>query len=163
MYSLLVHITVAICKDDAEETSPEESLPCSLSGLHTLYTGVDESNSTLVDMETIWGQVDLQNNTLLPRLKKLIRKLAKSSDGDDEIRVLDMGDFSDVEEEPTNSEEENSDAGSAASNMDEGSAASNLDHDPNEQSDDDEMDDDARRIRERMEKVSSVASCDQHW
>lgn len=155
------HALTAYCshhfpyEDDQEETNPEESLPCSLSGLHTLYTGIDEPNSTLVDMETIWGQVDLQNNTLLPRLKKLIRKLAKSSDEDEGIRVLDMSDFSDVEDEPSNSEEEDSDAGSAASNMEEGSAASNLDNDQGEISDE-EMDDDARRIRDRMEKVSLV-------
>lgn len=97
-------------------------------------------------METIWGQVDLQNNTLLPRLKKAIRKLGKGSEEDD-IKLLDMGELS--EEESANSDED----GDGES---EGSAASNLEDDQAEnefEDDGDEEDDDARRIRERMEKV----------
>lgn len=142
-----------------EETNPEESLPCSLSGLHSIYTGIDESNSTLVDMETIWGQVDLQNNVLLPRLKKMIRKLAKSSDGEEGIRLLDMGDLSDEEvsdDDDGSGGDGGSDEGSAASNLDEGSTTSNMDE--NEGSDE-ELDEDARRIRERMEKVSWTFVC----
>lgn len=136
--------------EEQKEPRHEDSPPCSLSGLHSLYTGIDESNDTLVDMETIWGQVDLQNNVLLPLLKKGIRKLAKIPDGEDGIRLLDMGDLSDEETAANSDEESDIDEGSAAS-MDEGSAASNMRED---EESDGEMDEDARRIRERMEKVS---------
>jgi U3 small nucleolar RNA-associated protein MPP10 len=98
----------------------------------------------MVDMETIWGQVDLQNNALLACLKKAVRKLANNSEGEEKVRLLDMGDLS---EDGDFGSEENEDAES------EGSAASDFDDgDPNDKSDDD-VDDDARRIRERMEKV----------
>jgi len=117
---------------------------------------MDESQdtSTLVEVETIWGQVDLQNNALLPRLKKLIRKLTKVTDSESvehEIRLLNMGDFSDEEERET---DENSEM---EGESEEGSVDSNL-YEQNENDDeskDGEMDDVARRIRERMEKVSS--------
>ena len=103
-------------------------------------------------METIWGQVDLQNNALLPRLKKMIRKLVKSVDGD-EIRLLDMGDGMSEEEEDMDDGDD--DSGKEDINeSEEGSVASNLDeNEDSEDDDEEEMDEDAKRIRERMEKV----------
>ena len=57
---------------------------CPLSGLTELYTGENESGDSIdrsmedeVDAETIWGQVDLQNEALFNRLRKNIRKLEK--------------------------------------------------------------------------------------
>ena len=41
-----------------------------LSGLTELYTGEEEAEgaaATAVDAETLWGQVDLQNEALLPK------------------------------------------------------------------------------------------------
>lgn len=103
-------------------------------------------------METIWGQVDLQNNALLPRLKKMIRKLVKSVDGD-EIRLLDMGDGMSEEEEDMDDGDDDSDE-EDINESEEGSVASNLDENGNSEDDDEEeMDEDAKRIRERMEKV----------
>eukprot|EP00956_Cyclotella_meneghiniana_P028965 scaffold68964_cov78-Cyclotella_meneghiniana.AAC.6 len=146
-----------------DDTTPEELLPCSLSGLHTLYTGNDDDDESqqqqqhntktnLIDMETIWGQVDLQNNALLPRLKKMIRKLVKSVDGD-EIRLLDMGDG--MSEEGEDMDDGDDDSGKEDINeSEEGSVASNLDENGDSEDDDEEeMDEDAKRIRERMEKV----------
>ena len=95
-------------------------------------------------METIWGQVDLQNNVLLPRLKKMIRTLIKSMD-EDEIRLLDMGDMSEGEDDGDDGTED-------INESEEGSAASNLEEN-DDLEDDEEIDEDARRIRERMEKV----------
>eukprot|EP00804_Cyclotella_cryptica_P031322 CCRYP_011121-RB/>CCRYP_011121-RB protein AED:0.17 eAED:0.17 QI:182/1/1/1/1/1/3/44/904 len=166
-------------KEGSDATSEEdhknqkESLPCSLSGLHSLYTGMETpqheatdntpGSSNLVDIETIWGQVDLQNNALLPRLRKLIKKLAKSSPQDagggevasNEIRLLDMSamESNDENSDDASGSEENDDGDS----VDEGSAASNLDEEEGDQShesdEEDELDDDARRIRERMKKA----------
>ena len=92
--------------------------------------------------------MDLQNNILLPRLKKSIRKLGKGSD-EEYIKLLDMGGLS---QEEDGYSEEDSDGDS------EESASSNLeDHDRIDhefEGDGDSEDEDARRIRERMEKVS---------
>ena len=48
-----------------------------------------------VDAEIIWGQVDLQNVALFPRLKKIVRRLEKGvekeeeSGGDGYLHLLD--------------------------------------------------------------------------
>ena len=150
---------------DTEEETAEESPPCSLSGIPSLYTGLEQESDespnadTLVDMETIWGQVDLQNNALLPRLKKLIRRLNKVTDGEDSaevIRLLDMGDMESEEEEQPSEEEDIEQDGES---MEEGSAASNLDE-QDENSDEEDLDEDARRIRERMKKAMASMNDD---
>ncbi|KAL7518277.1 hypothetical protein ACHAWX_003123 [Stephanocyclus meneghinianus] len=154
--------------NDDDNVNQEESLPCSLSGLHSLYTGLESSQHTpttnLVDIETIWGQVDLQNNALLPRLKKLTKKLAKCSPRDGEsgevgangIRLLDMSAMESGDEQGDGVSD--SDGIDDEESVSEGSAASNLDEEDGDQShesddDDEELDDDAKRIRERMKKA----------
>jgi U3 small nucleolar RNA-associated protein MPP10 len=169
-----LHVTekpIWLAANDDDPANQEESLPCSLSGLHSLYTGVESpqheksnnspGSSNLVDIETIWGQVDLQNNALLPLLKKLTRKLAKHADsgevGASEIRLLDMSAMSSDDEQGDGVSD--SEGNDDEENVDEGSAASNLDEEDGDQShesdddDDEELNDDARRIRERMKKA----------
>lgn len=120
--------------------------------------------TNLADIETIWGQVDLQNNALLPRLKKLTKKLAKCSPRDGEsgevgangIRLLDMSAMESGDEQGDGvsdsdgiDDEESVSEGSAASNLDEEDG----DHSHESDDDDEELDDDAKRIRERMKKA----------
>lgn len=154
-------------KEDDEEGEDEMHQPCTLSGIPSLYTGQEEEvEPAPVDAETIWGQVDLQNNALLPRLKKLIKKLAKRTttnagaaeayDEDDLVRVLDtgamlMGSDDDVSDEEGDSDEEGGD------DFSEGSAASNFDQEEEHDSDEDS---EALRIRERMEKAMAEMSDD---
>lgn len=153
-------------EDDTCQQAKQSGTACSLSGLTSLYTGIDASTSNIhtsamVDAETIWGQVDLQNNALLPKLKKLIKKLTKisenetsaSGEDDNHIRLLDMAMDSENEEKMNDGRDEDSED---KERFDEGSAASNLDENEPINYDDDNSEeevDEARRIRERMEKA----------
>jgi len=125
---------------------------CPLSGLAELYSGEandsdDEDEVAMsMDAETIWGQVDIQNNALVSKVTKSIRKLAKridntAKDGDYQIRLLNMeeinsGDDVDPEEE-SDADVADSDTASKDDSEDE----------------DEGEDEDARRIRERMERA----------
>jgi len=167
--------------DGGEATNEEgedeeiEDEPCSLSGLSSLYTGNESStisnNATMalgvvVDAETIWGQVDLQNQELVTRLKKLIKKLSKrsvpaSDDGNDErvIRILHTGSKMDSDDDGDEEDEEKMSMGSAASDFelndkDEEDRGSDEDNDDN-------VNPDQRRIRERMEKAMADMSDDE--
>jgi hypothetical protein len=166
---------------EAEEKYDDE--PCSLSGLSSLYTGNHQSNTInnddatcVVDAETIWGQVDLQNQVLMSRLKKMIKKLSKrvgSSNNDDDERVIRIlhtsGSMMDSDDEDEDEEEEDGDEemsqGSAASNYelkgedDEGEGTDEHDYDSDEDNDGD-ANDERRRIRDRMEKAMEEMSDD---
>mmetsp|Transcript_30818 Transcript_30818/g.65123 ORF Transcript_30818/g.65123 Transcript_30818/m.65123 type:complete len:970 (-) Transcript_30818:73-2982(-) len=170
--------------DEEEKEEEHEVQPCTLSGIPSLYTGQEEEDvePVPVDAETIWGQVDLQNNALLPRLKKLIKKLAKrtnnaaGANGDDDgegkyseddlVRVLDTGAMmmgSDDDNDDEESDDEDSDDdGDILS--DEGSAASDFDPNNQDEEEDEEQDSDedseALRIRKRMEKTMADMSDD---
>ena len=101
-----------------------------LSGLEELYMGDGEE----VDSETLWGQVDLQNEALQHLLKTSIRKLSKvssESDNENEIRLLD--DLESGNEQPSDDEDSGDD--------------------DEKEDDSDKEDEDARRMRERMERA----------
>ena len=122
--------------DDAQNSTGTDS--CPLSGLTELYTGDIPIDDGKIDAETIWGQVDLQNEALLANLKKSTRKLRKKCEkGDKEIiRLLDMEEedesiTDDIKEEKEESSEDESE----------------------NDSDGDIEDDNTRRIRERMERA----------
>ncbi len=134
---------------DLEEEHDESPL----SGLPELYVG--ESNDTgneeeddkqmEVDAETIWGQVDIQNNALFSKVTKSIRKLSKRTDntvddGEYHIQLLSMESINDNK----------GDIKSTASDSSSDAIDSN-----EEDSDDEE---EAKRIRERMER--SMAAMD---
>ena len=130
--------------DEGEDESP-------LSGLPELFTGEtndsDDNEGLVVDAETIWGQVDIQNMALFSKVSKSIRKLSKrtkntDADGDYQIRLLNMSNIDD--EDDVESERELGEANE-----------SELDSDVDVDDDDDE---DAKRIRERMER--SMAAMD---
>jgi hypothetical protein len=167
----------------AEEDCNNE--PCSLSGLSSLYTGNHQSNTInnddatcVVDAETIWGQVDLQNQVLMSRLKKMIKKLSKrvgssnNDDDDDEnvLRILhtngSMIDSDDEGEDEGDDGDEEMSQGSAASNYelkgedDEGEGSDENDYDSDEENDDDDNDE-RRHIRDRMEKAMAEMSDDE--
>lgn len=161
--------------DEEGEDEEIEDEPCSLSGLSSLYTGNESStisnDATMtpgveVDAETIWGQVDLQNQELVSRLKKLIKKLSKrsapaSDDGNDErmIRILHTGSMMDSDDDGDEEDEEEMSMGSAASDFE-------LNDEDEEDLDSDEDNDDIvnpdqRRIRERMEKAMANMNDDE--
>lgn len=94
-----------------------------LSGLDELYTGIDNnpgglsSTSHVVDVETLWGQVDLQNDALHSLLKNSVKKLVKAATATEvpsttknvksaagEIRLLDTNSTSDEEESDADDE-----------------------------------------------------------
>jgi U3 small nucleolar RNA-associated protein MPP10 len=107
----------------------------SLTGLPELYTG--SSDQGPVDSETLWGQVDLQNEALQSLLKKSIRNLDKATKTKgEEIRLLeDAGD--DTDDEAMEEESEENDADSAEG----------------EDDDDDDQDSETKRIEARMERA----------
>lgn len=110
----------------------DEEAPPGLSGLSELYV-----SEGAMDAETIWGQVDLQNDALKKLLKKSVKNLGKSTD---DICVLDMGEVLSEEEE-----EENSDVDS--DNQEEKSGSEE------DGSDEEDVDEETKRIRERMERA----------
>ena len=144
-------------EEEEEENTIED--PCTLSGIPTIYTTTE---GVVVDAETIWGQVDLQNEALIPRIKKLIKKLAKRTtnennkyDDEELVRILDMNGMNDESDsvEGSDSDEDDSEEGEM---MSMGSAASDFGEEEgpsgNNNIDSDE-DSDARRVRIRMEKA----------
>lgn len=151
-------------KEEADKLQQQEQIieePCSLSGIPSLYLGRradDPSDDVAVDGETIWGQVDLQNASLLPRLKKRIRRLGKravaslekeGAEGGEEgtaIRLLDLnGVVSDEDEK-----EEDDDESESEDETESEESGNEKEHD---KSDNEEEGEEARRIRQRMEKA----------
>lgn len=107
-----------------------------LSGLDELYTGTEDER---VDVETLWGQVDLQNSALHTILRQSLKKLSNGvrGKGNKEIRILEDVEESDVEKE---------------------SAKVSNDHDDSDgRSDDDDNisndDDSTARIQARMDRA----------
>ena len=133
-------------EDDNEEEKKEDlaDLP-GLSGLPQLYVPEGSEVNEDLDTETLWGQVELQNNALRTLVKKATKRLAKAPE---KIVLLDMGqissdedgDGSDDEEDSATTEEGRSDADSAQ---------------------DEDEDEDARRIRERMERAMEDMESDE--
>ncbi len=123
---------------EGKKEEPVEVPP--LSGLSELYVP-ESSDDGAVDVETIWGQVELQNNSLNKIVKKSIKRLSKSPE---EIVVLDMGMLSSDEEDDDASEEisEEEDA---------------MDDEGDDSADEDE---EATRIRERMERAMEDVDSD---
>ena len=141
-------------QEDGEEDGgvSDDAAEAPLSGLTELYTGeADDSadGDMAVDAETLWGQVDLQNEALLPKLRKSVRSLAKAIDreGPASVKLLDFGDLTDNDNEDSGNEDDESRSGSEQD-----------DDDDDDASDEEEKDDEARRIRERMEKAMAEMS-----
>ena len=138
-----------------EDDGEDEDSP--LSGLSELYTGEkkdddddDDDEPMVVDAETIWGQVDIQNVALLARVTKSIRKLSKrtentQADGDYHLRLLNMEDINSGDDN-----DEDEDASDAEMDASDGEEAED---DEDDDDDEEEGDEDAKRIRERMERA----------
>jgi len=131
-----------------------------LSGLAELYTGETTSKAAataedaVVDGETVWGQVELQNEPLQSLLKKSVKKLSKkaaiasneSSDdngnNDQIIKLLDVSmessddDGGDDQDAPPSSSDDDDD-----------------DHDDDDGHKGEEEDEETRRIKARMERA----------
>ena len=163
--------------DDHDDDNDGE--PCILSGLPSLYIGQESTANQIeqrldleleLDAETIWGQVDLQNNALMPKLKKLIKKLAKKADDENEdvttnvddfdgeedlIRILDMdGMASDEGDDDNDEDDEDEDDQFDKLREDYEEVDEEKDEEESDADNDDEDDnDEARRIRQRMEKA----------
>jgi hypothetical protein len=78
---------------------------CSLSGIPLLYMGGGrgrDDDHAAADAKTIWGQVDMQNNALVPLLRRRVRKLAghcgEEQDEDNVMHILCMGGGSNIED-----------------------------------------------------------------
>ena len=105
-----------------------------LSGLDQLYLG---EHGEPVDVETLWGQVDLQNQSLQTLLKQSLKRLTKNVE---EVKLLDMG-------EVMSDDEYQDDERDSSTNENEDCESND------EEDDDDEDDDEAKRIRQRMERA----------
>ena len=111
-------------KDGKQTSETTKENFSTLSGLSELYLGEG------IDIETIWGQVDLQNEALRKILKKSVQRLAKASD---KVCVLNLQDVL--------SSDENDDQSSHHGSESEEEVMS------------DDEDDETKRIRERMERA----------
>jgi U3 small nucleolar RNA-associated protein MPP10 len=120
--------------DDAAAAGKDTPPLSSLSGLDQLFLHDG------MDAETVWGQVDLQNEALKKLLKKSVKRLGKASPED--ICVLNMNEvLSDDDEEEADE----------SSGDDESMQGSNEEEDDSEN--DEDEDEETRRIRERMERA----------
>jgi U3 small nucleolar RNA-associated protein MPP10 len=115
---------------EGDTTSP------ALSGLPEMYVPEDD----VIDAETLWGQVELQNNALHKVLKKSIKRLAKSPK---DIVLLDMGPMSSDEEGDDDDDEDQDNKQEEVSG----------DENDNSEEEEEEEDQEAMRIRERMERA----------
>ena len=114
-----------------------------LSGLDELYVGDDEEK---MDIETLWGQVDLQNVALQTLLKQAIKRVSKVSNkktGPKAIRLLEDLDSDDEESSSVASEDDDQEPSES------GDQASEDDDNEEEEPEDDE----AKRMRERMQRT----------
>jgi U3 small nucleolar RNA-associated protein MPP10 len=114
--------------------------PSSLSGLDDLYTGGDAAEDK-VDAETLFGQVDLQNQALLKMVKKSLKTLSSALEDGGVVRLLDEGNSSD---EAASDDESDKDASMGDDTEDE-----QQDDGESEKSDDDE---ERIRIEARMKR-----------
>lgn len=115
-----------------------------LSGLDELLvrTDADDENSNanaVVNSETLFGQIEIQNQALNALIKKSIKKLTKATESGEPIRLLEDIE-SDEEEEYDDASKKNENSG------EEGGDAS-------DQHDDESIDQDTKRIRARMERA----------
>jgi U3 small nucleolar RNA-associated protein MPP10 len=114
-----------VSKDDEESSG--------LSGLPELYY-----SPGIVDAETIWGQIDLQNMSLNKLVKKSTKRLGKAPE---KVCVLNMNEvLSDQDNETSSSIDNDDDSNKSAS-------------DDEEKGENDSVDTTTRRMRERMEKA----------
>lgn len=126
------------------------ALASTLSGLSNLFipesitTDNDDGDTPMLDAETLWGQVELQNNALNRLLKKSIKRLAKAPE---DIVVLDMGQL--------DSDDNSDDGGSEQSGQRNGTSEDSDDNDTEEE------DEEAKRIRLRMERTMKEMESDQ--
>jgi U3 small nucleolar RNA-associated protein MPP10 len=124
----------------------DDNAQTTLSGLPEMYVPPGEA----IDAETMWGQVDLQNNALNKLLKKSTKRLAQSPE---DIVILDMG-------QVLSSDEDDSDeGGSDEDEMKVNSEEEESDSDSDE--DDEEEDEEAKRIRVRMERAMADMDSDE--
>ena len=139
-----------------EKEGDDDAVEAPLSGLAELYTGEADGSADggdmAVDAETLWGQVDLQNEALLPKLRKSVRSLAKAIDreGPASVKLLDFGDLTDHDNDDDDSGNDDDESRSGSEQ-----GGDDVDVDA---SDEEEEDDEARRIRERMEKAMAEMS-----
>ena len=103
-----------------------------LSGLDELFVGEG------MDAETLWGQAELQNEAVIALVKSNLKKIIKTaeSQGQDQVRLIDMGDIMSENDAGSNEEDEDD-----SSNSDEGSDGLS------------DEDNETRRIRARMERA----------
>jgi U3 small nucleolar RNA-associated protein MPP10 len=145
--------------DDGVETGEEgevngEEGCCILSGIPSLYVG-DDRMTNMADAETMWGQVDMQNDALMSLLKKRVRELTKrcTNGGGDEnetVRILrTMED--DSGEDDVEDDDDDDDDDEVEDDAEDGEN-SNDDEEDDEDNDDDD-DEGRRRIRERMKRA----------
>ena len=147
-------------EEASEEKEPDE-IP-TLSGLSELY--VPESDVAGGDAETLWGQVELQNNALNKLLKKSTKKLSKSLN---DIVILDMSKLSSDDEEGEDSSAKKPDASTSSQDeeMDHDNDDDEEEEDKDEEDDDDDdegdEDEETKRIRERMERAMDGSGSDE--
>jgi len=124
------------------------------SGMQEMYADND-----VVDAETIFGQVELQNAPLFKFLKKDIKKFAKLADtakiNEDStpLQLVDLSQIHDEDEENDNDDNESNEDSSEEEDSDDGSKGSSSSSGSTSE------DSEARRIRLRMER--SMAEADE--
>ncbi|CAB9516194.1 nucleolar ribonucleoprotein protein MPP10 [Seminavis robusta] len=119
-------------ESQVEATAGDKATTTSLSGLEELYLGTTTTSETeeedpeeAVDGETIWGQIELQNEALQGILKKSVKKLGKlaqeqketnATNNSNKIQLLDLQSavFEGDEEKDDDDDDSDSEEGSSS-------------------------------------------------
>ena len=137
-----------------EVAGREEEPP--LSGLTELYTGDDKEggDGVPVDAETLFGQIELQNQALLTKVKKSLNKLSWSLVEGGVVCLLDEGNVSDSE---VSSDDSGNDDDSSVDDKEarekESDGESEKEEEEEEEEDDGDDDEERRRIEARMQSA----------
>jgi len=136
----------------AEEKTEEKDDICPLSGMKDLYIPTEEDGSekyNIMDMETVWGQVEIQNEALMKKINASLKTSKKNIKKEIQApMLLDMeGMYSDDDESDKHEEDGDSDD---IENQEENEDSTDDDDDDD---DDDDEEEETRRIRERMERA----------
>ena len=124
----------------------EEEPP--LSGLTELYTGdnEEEDDGVAVDAETLFGQIELQNQALHTKVKKSLKNLSSSLLEGGDVCLLDEGNVSDSEE--------SGDSDSDDSSVDDKQARGKESHGESEDDDEEDNEEEERtRLEARMQRA----------
>jgi U3 small nucleolar RNA-associated protein MPP10 len=126
------------------------TIPTSLADIDSLWIGHD---TLQMDAETIWGQIDLQNQALFRSLQRQLLKLESTTNANTTIQLVDWNKIQPEQQEEENDDDDDDDASDPSSTHE-------TNDDDNDDDDTAEVDSQTQRIRNRMKRIRDEMSDD---